>query len=63
FADVFLREAVGREGITLFNLRILDTTQVGPTNQILIGMLLILLMVYRPQGLFGNRKEMAIDSR
>jgi branched-chain amino acid transport system permease protein len=63
FADVFLREAVGREGITLFNLRILDTTQVGPTNQILIGMLLILLMVYRPQGLFGNRKEMAIDAR
>ena len=61
FADVFLREAVGGRSVSLGNLRLLDTTQVGPTNQILIGMMLVLLMVYRAQGLFGNRKEMAID--
>jgi hypothetical protein len=24
---------------------------------------LMLLMTYRPQGLFGNRKEMALDGR
>jgi ABC-type branched-subunit amino acid transport system permease subunit len=29
----------------------------------LIGLALILLMVFRPQGLVGNRKEMAFDGR
>jgi branched-chain amino acid transport system permease protein len=29
----------------------------------LIGITLILLMVFRPQGVFGNRKEMAFDGR
>ena len=29
----------------------------------LVGVLLIVLMVFRPQGLFGNRKEMALDGR
>jgi hypothetical protein len=28
-----------------------------------MGVLLVLLMVYRPQGLFGNRKEMAFEGR
>ena len=27
------------------------------------GVMLMLLMVFRPQGLFGNRKEMALDGR
>ncbi|MBA3983770.1 MAG: branched-chain amino acid ABC transporter permease [Acidimicrobiia bacterium] len=63
FTDVVLREAIGGQAISIGNIRVMDTTQIGPTNQIMIGMLLILLMVYRPQGLFGNRKEMAIDAR
>ncbi|CAN5783952.1 hypothetical protein BH20ACT4_BH20ACT4_07960 [soil metagenome] len=63
FADVFLREAIGGQSISIGNLRVMDSTQVGPSNQILIGVLLILLMVYRPQGLLGNRKEMTIDAR
>jgi branched-chain amino acid transport system permease protein len=29
----------------------------------LIGVGLMLLMTFRPQGLFGNRKEMALDAR
>ena len=28
-----------------------------------VGLGLMLLMTYRPQGLFGNRKEMALDGR
>jgi branched-chain amino acid transport system permease protein len=28
-----------------------------------IGVGLMLLMAFRPQGLFGNRKEMALDAR
>jgi branched-chain amino acid transport system permease protein len=41
----------------------MKSTQVGQLNFILIGITLILLMVFRPQGVFGNRKEMAFDGR
>jgi branched-chain amino acid transport system permease protein len=41
----------------------MDSTDVGPLNFILIGLTLILLMVFRPQGVFGDRKEMAFDGR
>jgi branched-chain amino acid transport system permease protein len=37
--------------------------QVGAINYMLIGVGLMLLMTFRPQGLFGNRKEMALDAR
>ena len=30
---------------------------------VLVGLGLIMLMVFRPQGAFGNRKEMALDGR
>jgi branched-chain amino acid transport system permease protein len=45
------------------NFTILQSTQVGQLNYMLIGLALILLMVFRPQGLVGNRKEMAFDGR
>jgi branched-chain amino acid transport system permease protein len=35
----------------------------GQFRYILVGLGLILLMTFRPQGLFGNRKEMALDGR
>jgi branched-chain amino acid transport system permease protein len=30
---------------------------------ILVGVALLLLLVYRPQGIFGDRKEIALDAR
>ncbi len=39
------------------------STQVGQITFALVGLLLMLLMMFRPQGLFGNRKEMALDGR
>jgi len=36
---------------------------VGIYVQIVIGLMLVLLMVFRPEGMFGNRKEMALDGR
>jgi branched-chain amino acid transport system permease protein len=36
---------------------------VGAVNYMLVGLGLILLMTLRPQGIFGNRKEMALDGR
>ncbi len=34
---------------------------VGGTPFVLTGLVLMLLVVYRPQGMFGNRREMALD--
>jgi neutral amino acid transport system permease protein len=38
-------------------------TQVGQFRLMMVGIGLIVLMVFRPQGIFGNRKEMALDGR
>ena len=29
----------------------------------LVGLTLMLLMIFRPQGIFGDRKEIALDAR
>jgi branched-chain amino acid transport system permease protein len=29
----------------------------------LVGLALMLLMIFRPQGIFGDRKEIALDAR
>ncbi|MFM8858289.1 MAG: branched-chain amino acid ABC transporter permease [Actinomycetota bacterium] len=62
FLDNFLRE-VAEDPINIGNITILKSTQVGQLNYMIVGLTLILLMVYRPQGLFGNRQEMAFDGR
>jgi branched-chain amino acid transport system permease protein len=40
----------------------IDTTDVGPIRFGLVGLGLALLMVYRPQGVFGKREEMLLDA-
>ena len=42
---------------------IMTTNQVGVVRGILVGVVLMLLMIYRPQGLLGDRKELALDAR
>ena len=42
---------------------IIDSTQVGQIRFILVGLALMLLMIYRPQGIFGDRRELALDGR
>lgn len=37
----------------------LSTIQAGQLRFILVGIALMLLMIYRPQGVFGNKKELA----
>jgi branched-chain amino acid transport system permease protein len=66
FTDVFLNDLFREWGnqISIFGLKLVrDSSQVGMIVQALIGLMLMLLMVFRPQGLFGNRKEMALDGR
>jgi neutral amino acid transport system permease protein len=62
FVDNVLRQ-VAEDPIKVGNFTLLQSTQVGQLNYMLIGLALILLMVFRPQGLVGNRKEMAFDGR
>ena len=47
----------------IFPFSLMTTTQVGPVRFMLVGIILILLLVFRPQGIFGNRKELVFDVR
>ena len=42
---------------------IMDDTQASLMRLIFMGLGLMLLMIYRPQGIFGDRRELAIDAR
>ena len=37
--------------------------QASLMRLIFMGLSLMLLMIYRPQGIFGDRRELAIDAR
>ncbi|MFN3254199.1 MAG: branched-chain amino acid ABC transporter permease [Ilumatobacter sp.] len=58
FTDVFLRQAVDND---LIPDSVMSGTQVGQVRFMLIG--LALLAAFRPQGIFGNKEEMALDDR
>jgi neutral amino acid transport system permease protein len=42
---------------------LMNSNQVGIVRFILVGALLMALMIFRPQGLFGDKKELALDAR
>jgi branched-chain amino acid transport system permease protein len=63
FLDSLLRELVAEQPWRIGDTTIISTVQVGPVVFMMMGLLLVLLMTFRPQGLFGNRKEMAFDGR
>ena len=60
FTDVFLRQLVENGYMPE---AIMDGTQVGQVRFMMIGLGLILLAIYRPQGIFGTKEEMALDDR
>jgi len=63
FSDNFLRDLTDSGPLRIGGVTIIQSTQVGAVNYMLVGLGLILLMTLRPQGIFGNRKEMALDGR
>ncbi len=66
FLSVFLFELTKAGGgrVELLGIPIIsNSSQIGAYVQIALGLMLVLLMVFRPQGLFGNRREMALDGR
>ena len=58
--DGLLRGAIGAG---LIPQGLMSTTQVGQVRFMLVGLALMLLMIFRPQGIFGDRRELAIDAR
>jgi neutral amino acid transport system permease protein len=56
--DTLLRGAVS-EGYLTF----MSTTQVGQVRFMLVGLTLMLLMIFRPQGIFGDPRQIALDAR
>jgi neutral amino acid transport system permease protein len=42
---------------------LLSTSQIGQVRFMLVGLALMLLMIFRPQGIFGDRRELALDGR
>jgi branched-chain amino acid transport system permease protein len=53
-----LRQAVGTGR---FPEWLMDGVQVGQVRFMLVGLGLMLLMIYRPQGIFGDRRELALE--
>ncbi len=58
--DTLLRGAVGAGYIPTW---LMDGVQVGQMRFILVGVALMLLMTYRPQGILGDRRELVLDAR
>ena len=63
FVDNVMRELTASGPLKVAGVTVIESTQVGPVAYMLVGLGLMLLMVLRPQGLFGNRKEMTLDAR
>ncbi len=63
FIEGVLR-GITRDGpLQIGDFTIIQSTQVGQVQLMLVGVGLIALMTFRPQGLFGNKEEMAFDDR
>ena len=60
FLENTLVQAVNAD---LIPTSLMDTNQVGIVRFILVGVLLMALMIFRPQGIFGDKKELALDAR
>ncbi len=60
FTDSVLRQAEAANKIPEW---LMDGVQVGQVRFMLLGLGLMLLMIFRPQGIFGDKKEIALDAR
>lgn len=58
FAEQFLSA-----GIKAGWLTVIDANQVGQVRFMLVGIGLMALIVFRPQGIFGDKREVALDAR
>ncbi|MGI8994421.1 MAG: branched-chain amino acid ABC transporter permease [Nocardioidaceae bacterium] len=62
FLDLFFSAATSGAD-PLIPASIMTQNQASLMRLIFLGLALMLLMIYRPQGIFGDRRELAIDAR
>ncbi|HEY8524875.1 MAG TPA: branched-chain amino acid ABC transporter permease [Acidimicrobiales bacterium] len=60
FTQTLVNELVANDYIPS---SVMDSTQAGNVRFILVGALLAALVVFRPQGIFGDRREIALGDR
>jgi len=60
--DLFFGQATSGANPIIPNA-IMDDTQASLMRLIFMGLGLMLLMIFRPQGIFGDRRELALDAR
>lgn len=60
FIDSALRQAIDADYISS---DVISTSEIGAVRFALVGLALILLMAFRPQGILGSRKEMLLSGR
>jgi len=61
FIDTLLRQMITNDLIPAWLP--FDQNKVGPVRLLLTGLVLMLLMIYRPQGILGDRNEIRISAR
>jgi branched-chain amino acid transport system permease protein len=60
FTDVALRQAISADYIPE---NVLVGNEVGQVRLVLVGLGLMLLMIFRPQGILGDKREVAVSAR
>jgi branched-chain amino acid transport system permease protein len=60
FTEEVLTELVANDYISS---DLMSTNQVAQVRLMLVGLGLVLLMIFRPQGIFGDRRELMLDER
>jgi neutral amino acid transport system permease protein len=58
-SQTFLRQAVATNFLGL--RRIIDPTQIGTFRFVLVGLVIVLLVIFRPQGILGSRQEVMLS--
>ena len=62
FLDLFFGQATAGAD-PLIPTSIMNANQASLMRFIFLGLGLMLLMIFRPQGIFGDRRELALDAR
>jgi ABC-type branched-subunit amino acid transport system permease subunit len=62
FLDLFFGQGTSGDN-PLIPTAIMDSNQASLMRFIFMGLSLMLLMIFRPQGIFGDRRELALDAR
>jgi neutral amino acid transport system permease protein len=58
-AQSFLSQAVQHNFLGMSH--VMNQTQVGPIRFVLVGLLIMLLVIFRPQGILGSREEVMLS--